>query len=135
MRDEEPGPGAPHLGELETAIMMVIWTHQAATVREVRDHLRRTPMPGYTTVATIMTRLVDKGVLLRTRLGKIDRYRPVHDRAVFAQRAAAAAVDGLVQEYGDLALAQFAAALEGADPSRQARLRTRFTPGEDDAHA
>ncbi len=129
MTDEERT--APHLGELEAAIMDVIWTHHASTVREVRGHLRRTPAPGYTTVATIMTRLVDKGLLHRARSGRTDRYTPAYGRAEFGRRAAAAAVDELVQEYGELALAQFAAALEGADPARLARLRARFAPGED----
>ena len=135
MTDEERD--APHLGELEAAIMEVIWTHQAATVREVRGRLRRTPPPGYTTVATIMTRLVDKGLLDRARAGKTDLYRPVYDRDEFERRAAATAIDRLVDAYGDVALAQFATALEKADPERMARLRARFAPSGDEggAHA
>ena len=57
-----------YLGELEMAVMEVMWARPTATVREVRTHLHRTPPPGYTTVATIMTRLVDKG--LRFWMGK-----------------------------------------------------------------
>ncbi len=125
MNDEQERD-APHLGELEAAIMEVIWTHHASTVRAVCGHLRRTPPPAYTTVATIMTRLVDKGALIRTRAGKTDLYRPVHDRAEFARRTAATAIDRLVDAYGDVALAQFATALENADPERLARLRVRF---------
>jgi len=134
MTDEERE--APHLGELEAAIMDVIWTHQVSTVRAVLGHLRRTPLPGYTTVATIMTRLVEKGLLARARAGKTDLYRPVHSRAEFERRAAAAATDHLVNAYGDVALAHFAAALENADPERLARLRARFVPseGEDGDH-
>jgi predicted transcriptional regulator len=128
-------PDPPHLGELETAIMEVVWTHGSDTVRAVRDHLPRTPLPGYTTVATIMTRLVDKGLLLRARAGKTDVYRPAYDRAEYGRRLAGAAVRGLVQEYGDVALAQFAAALEQADPDRLARLRARVAPREEEAHA
>ena len=128
MADEEWE--APHLGELEAAIMGVIWTHQASTVRAVLGHLRRMPPPGYTTVATIMTRLVDKGLLARARAGKTDRYRPVYSRAEFERRAAAAATDRLVDAYGDVALAHFAAALENADPERLGRLRARFAPSE-----
>jgi len=126
MTDEERE--APHLGELEAAIMEVIWTHQASTVREVRSHLPRAPLPGYTTVATIMMRLVDKGLLDRTRAGKTDLYRPVYDRAEFERRTAAAAIDRLVDAYGDVALAQFATALENAGPERLGRLRARFAP-------
>ena len=65
----------------------------------------RTPPPGYTTVATIMTRLVDKGLLQRSRTGKTDVYRPVYEREEFGRRVAMAAVRGLVDEFGDVALA------------------------------
>lgn len=118
----------PHLGELEQAIMEVLWQRQQATVREVVGQLPRKPPLAYTTVATVMSRLVEKGLLVRSRSGKVDQYRPVFDSAEFSRRAALAAVQHLVREYGDVALAQFAAALERADPERIARLRARYQP-------
>ncbi len=128
----EPTIEAPHLGELETAIMDVLWNHGAATVRAVLNHLQRTPL-AYTTVLTVMTRLVEKGLLLRTRSGRVDIYRAAYGREEFARRSAVVAVRGLVDAYGDVALAQFAAALEQADPERMARLRARIgqPPTED----
>ena len=121
MTDQDMGPR--QLGELEAAIMEVVWAHEPATVRAVRGHLQRTPLPGYTTVATVMNRLVDKGLLRRTRAGKADVYEAAYSRAAFQRRAAAAAVHRRIDEYGEVALAQFAAALERADPDRLARLR------------
>jgi predicted transcriptional regulator len=123
MSDED---AAPHLGELEQAIMEVLWERQQATVREVVSALSWTPPLAYTTVATIMGRLVAKGLLARSRSGKVDLYRPAYDSAEFSRRATSAAVQHLVREYGDVALAQFAAALERADPERIARLRARY---------
>ncbi len=114
------------LGELETAVMEVIWTRGPSTVREVLSRLQRTPPPAYTTVLTVMTRLDEKGLLHRTRTGKVDLYAATYDRAEYGRRVASAAVRGLVHEFGDVALAQFAAALEQADPQRVARLRARF---------
>lgn len=119
------------LGELEAAIMDVVWSRGAdTTVREVLGHLRRAPLPGYTTVSTVMNRLVEKGVLRRTRAGKVDLYGAVYDREAFGRRVAEATVRGLVHDYGDVALAQFAAALESADPDRLARLKERFGAGQ-----
>jgi predicted transcriptional regulator len=129
---------ARHLGELETAIMEIIWSRDATTVREVLESLRRTPSPGYTTVATVMTRLVDKGLLRRSRSGKTDLYCPTYDREEFGRRAATAAVNTLVHDFGDVALAQFAAALESVDPERLAALQARCAPPvvrEEDQHA
>ena len=116
------------LGELETAVMEVIWTRGPSTVREVLGGLQRTPAPAYTTVLTVMTRLTEKGLLERTRFGKVDIYRATSDREEFGRRVAAATVRGLVNEFGEVALAQFAAALQDADPARLARLRARFGP-------
>ncbi|PWT75118.1 MAG: hypothetical protein C5B60_05780 [Chloroflexi bacterium] len=123
-RDEAP----PHLGELEQAIMEVLWERQQATVREVVSALPRTPPLAYTTVATVMSRLVEKGLLVRSRSGKVDWYRPAYGTAEFSRRVARAAVQQLVREHGDVALAQFAAALESADPERIARLRAHYQP-------
>jgi predicted transcriptional regulator len=128
-------PEAPHLGELEAAIMEVIWRRARATVRDVLGALRRSPAPGYTTVATIMNRLVEKGLLRREREGRLDVYHPTYDRAEFERRTAATAVRGLVDAYGTVALAQFAAALEDADPDLLARLRARVARSEGDADA
>jgi predicted transcriptional regulator len=126
---------APHLGDLETAVMGVIWQRERVTVREVLGALRRSPAPGYTTVATIMHRLVEKGLLRREREGRLDVFHPTCDRAEYERRSAAAAVHGLVAAYGDVALAQFAAALQDADPDLLARLRARVARPEEDAHA
>jgi predicted transcriptional regulator len=121
MADQDRGMRA--LGELEAVIMEVVWAHEPVTVRAVLRHLHRTPMPGYTTIATVMNRLIDKGLLRRTRSGKADVYEAAYSRAEFQRRSAAAAVHRLVDEYGEVALAQFAAALESADPDRLVRLR------------
>lgn len=128
-------PGVPHLGELEMAVMGVIWQREQATVRDVLGGLRRSPAPGYTTVATILNRLVEKGLLRRARDGRLDVYQPTYDRAEFERRSAATAVHGLVAAYGDVALAQFAAALQDADPDLLARLRARVARPDGDAHA
>jgi predicted transcriptional regulator len=128
MANQDQAP--PHLGELEQTIMEIVWQRQQATVREVVGELLRTPPLAYTTVATVMSRLVEKGLLVRSRAGKVDLYRPVYDSEEFGRRAALAAVEELVREYGDVALAQFAAALDQADPGRIARLRARYRPQE-----
>jgi predicted transcriptional regulator len=39
---------------------------------------------AYTTVATVLTRLVDKGVLMRRRAGRAHEYVPVSDEAGLA---------------------------------------------------
>src|SRR3954470_2731276 len=103
-----------HLGELETAVMEEIWRRGEATVREVHDALPRER--AYTTVMTVMTRLCDKEMLVRERRGRSDVYRPTESRGEWAARRARAGVDALVEEFGDLALAQFSREVAALDP-------------------
>lgn len=56
----------PLLGELETAIMRVLWaTPQPLTVRAVFEVLVEDRQLAYTTVMTVLDRLAKKGVVLR----------------------------------------------------------------------
>jgi predicted transcriptional regulator len=68
-------------GELEMAIMDVMWTAESAcVVREVRERLRYDRPVAYTTVMTVMDILYRKGVLQRVKHGRAWRYWPVEQR-------------------------------------------------------
>ena len=111
------------LGPLESAVMDRLWKRGRATVRDVVDDLGRTRSLAYTTVMTIMTRLHAKGLLQRVRDGKTYVYRPAFTREEHRERISQELVRGLVNEFGDVALAQFAAELDGVDGSHRAALR------------
>lgn len=69
-------------GQLETAIMDVLWSQdQALAVREVRDQLKYSRPVAYTTVMTVLTILHGKGVLRREKDGRAWRYWPQERRA------------------------------------------------------
>lgn len=111
------------LGPLETAVMERLWKRQQATVRDVVDDLSRSRSLAYTTVMTIMTRLHTKGLLTRDRDGKTYVYRPACSRDEHRARLSRDLVRGLVDEFGDVALAQFTAELDSVDSSHRAALR------------
>lgn len=95
-----------------------------ATVREVLEVLNRGRRErAYTTVMTIMRRLDDKGLLSRRRRGKTDFYAVTFGRDDYLDARARAEVDGLVDEFGDVALAHFARQMAKLDPGRARRLR------------
>jgi predicted transcriptional regulator len=106
------------LGPLEAEVMRAAWSAQdAITVRQLLDQLnhgRARPL-AYTTVMTVMSRLVDKGVLKRRREGR----RYVYEPAV--QDAAGIAVRGVVRDFGDAAVAHFVEEARG-DPELRRRL-------------
>lgn len=59
-------------GELELAILSVVRSKGRVTVRDVYEALGG--QGGYTTVMTVMSRLADKGELLRERIGRRYEY-------------------------------------------------------------
>lgn len=67
-------------GELESDVLAALWAVGGPqTARDVRDRL-----PGdlaYTTVLTILSRLHDKGLLVRRREGRGYAYEPIRDEA------------------------------------------------------
>jgi predicted transcriptional regulator len=121
----------PVLHELEAEIMEEVWRQGETTVKLVMEALNRKAKPprAYTTYMTVMRRLSDKGLLDRTRSGRHDTYTPSLTREQYQERRARAEVLGLVDEFGDVALAHFAKSLSTLDPARRRQLR-RLAGGE-----
>src|SRR5258707_3910662 len=119
-------PAAPPcLHEVESEVMEEVWSVGEANVRSVMDALNeRADKPrAYTPYMTIMARLHRKGVLDRRREGNTDVYSPVLDRDEYMTARARAEVEGLVEEYGDVALTHFAQQVAQLDPERRRALQ------------
>lgn len=101
-----------------------VWRHDEVSVREVLQALNRgSKQRAYTTIMTIMARLDEKGLLTRRRQGRADLYRPLLSREGYLEARARSEVDGLVADYGDVALAHFARRLDSIDAKRREQLR------------
>ena len=115
------------LGHLEYAVMRCLWAQAPASVPTVLEHLngcrRKSDRLAYTTVMTVLVRLHDKGIVERSRRGRGFEYTPRFDEAELVDHFSRRDVDELVERYGAVALAHFAAAVEQADPQVVARLR------------
>src|SRR5438874_10414260 len=118
-------PALPALHELEAEVMEELWSRGEATVRSVMEALNKRARRerAYTTYMTIMARLHKKGVLDRRREGKTDYYAPKLDRDEYMASRARAEVEGLVGEYGDVALSHFAQQVASLDPARRRALQ------------
>ena len=105
--------------------MEEVWRQGDTTVKLVMDALnRKAKAPrAYTTYMTVMRRLSDKGLLDRTRSGRHDAYAPKLTREEYQERRASAEVAGLVDQFGDVALAHFAKSLSTLDPARRRQLQ------------
>ena len=71
-------PRAKELTERELEIMHVVWARDELTVAEVRDQLEEEGRDlAYTTVATLVRILVEKGFVEQTNRERPFTYRPI----------------------------------------------------------
>jgi predicted transcriptional regulator len=101
-------------GELEAQIMDAVWHLDGATVQDVCDYLGGV---NYKTIMTVMNRLVQKEVLIRRRRGRAFVYRPTADRDTFLAKVFRSVAQGLVGDFGELALAQIVDTAGEVDPA------------------
>jgi predicted transcriptional regulator len=112
----EPGPGEHAArrgaGKLEAAVLSALQDAGVAlSPGQVRDRLDADL--AYTTVVTILSRLHDKGVLKRRKVGRAFAYAPVADEPGLAARRMARVLDGEADR--GAVLARFVSGLSESD--------------------
>lgn len=85
------------LSDLQLDVMDVLWERGEATVADVHQALAASRGLAYTTVATLLTRLEDKGVARRRREGRQLCYRAHVTKDEVQRRMVARLVDQLFQ--------------------------------------
>jgi BlaI family penicillinase repressor len=82
------------LGELERAVMRLIWQHGDLTAERVREELDELDRPlKDSTVRTVLRRLEEKGYVTHTVENRTFRYRPAETRQLVAGRAVKRIID------------------------------------------
>lgn len=113
-------PKNPSLGDLEHAVMEVLWVSgESLTVREVLDRISGREL-AYTTVMTVLSRLETKGVTTRERDGRAWRYRPAVTRESLTAQAMRSPLHALSSEDRQAAILHF---LADASPDDLAAVR------------
>ena len=108
------------LGACEHRVMDVVWKSDGSvTVRRVVDALPD-PALAYTTVMTVMQRLVEKGLLIRDGEGQSYRYRARYTPEEFYRTMAGKFLRHVREEFGDVAIACF---VEEAGKTDRRKLR------------
>jgi BlaI family penicillinase repressor len=79
------------LGELEGAIMQLVWSHGSLTAEIARQRLSR-PLKE-STIRTVLRRLEDKGWVSHTVEGRTFVYRAAEPRATVAAKAVKRVID------------------------------------------
>lgn len=105
-----------HLANLQLAIMQILWERKEATVAEVREALRYKRPLAYTTVATMLSKMEQKGHVSHRTVGRVLVYRPVIHRDAVSRSMVADLADRLFR--GDLT-EMVAQLLDGREVSQE----------------
>ena len=101
------------LGKLEQEVMDIIWSCKLCTVSDVVSKLKKKNHTlAYTTVATILQRLCDKGLLSRKSHGKSYIYYPKITKEMYSKNIIKSYLNKFLDTFGDVALASFAKSIE-----------------------
>lgn len=73
-------------GDLQAEVMATVWRLGQATVEEVRRRQPAHRRSAYTTIQTVMNRLVARGLLIRRRAGSAYSYEALFDEATYLAR-------------------------------------------------
>ena len=118
------------LGDLERQVFHAIREGELLSVSDVAGVLAQSDRQlAYTTVMTVMTRLWEKGYLLRQRRGKAYLYQ-ARDHQSIATTMGGKAAQEAIEKYGDLALTGFVRTLTDEQRALVARLLAEGPPPE-----
>jgi predicted transcriptional regulator len=109
------------LGELETAVMELLWRERELTVNQVEERLRQRRQIAHTTVLTTLDRMHRKGYLTREKSGKAFVYAPRYSREEFERGLAQEVLGALLGGLGEPVLSTFVE-LVGEDDAKLERL-------------
>jgi len=123
VKEESPQGLEKFLGGLELVVMEFIWQHEPVSVRDVLNALaQQGHVLAYTTVMTVMTRLKEKGWLTTDQEGRAYLYRATRSRQEAEAEAVGSVMRALLQDFGDIAIAQFVRELDEINPGQLNRL-------------
>lgn len=103
---------AKSLSNLEQKVMEIVWKYRECSVRVVHKQLNKRRKLAYTTVATILQRLFDKGLVQRKRQGLAYIYSPKLSKELYSKSLAGSFLHKFINSFGDVAIASFAASIE-----------------------
>lgn len=79
----------PIQGELQNQIMATLWRLGDGSVEQVRSGLPPRYRGAYTTIQTVLNRLVERGLVVREKVGKGFQYRPAVSEEDYLSRSIA----------------------------------------------
>ncbi len=86
-------------GQLEADIMEILWLNSPLSAKEIRLQLRLKKKLAPTTVLTVLARLVEKGHLERSSMGRANSFAPTVTKDIFLRSQIEMLVETLQEEF------------------------------------
>jgi predicted transcriptional regulator len=112
-------------GNLQAEVMRIVWELGDATVDDVRAAQPRSRRAAYTTIQTVMNRLLERGLLERRRRGKAFVYRARYDESELVARSLRERLAGASADARTPALLSLIEGLDQDDLDELARYANR----------
>jgi predicted transcriptional regulator len=107
-----PLPG----GRLEYAVLVAVWESDGVTVRELHERVGEPLGLVYTTTARVLDRLEAKGLVERTKEGKVRRYRALAARQEIERARLSRTLANVFSDLPRPALATLVEVIDEIDP-------------------
>jgi predicted transcriptional regulator len=115
-------PKHPSLSALESTVMQLVWQLDRCSVKEVQVALKPEKTLAYTTVATILQRLLDKGLVGKQKEGMLCLFYPIVSKRRYASRLVRNFMHSITHSLGDVALVSFAESIDQLPSAEKKRL-------------
>ena len=107
------------ISELEALIMNTVWELKQCSIRDVSNKFKPKKKLAYTTVATVLQRLYEKGLVKKEEEGSVLLYSPKISKKTYGERIASIFTNNFFNTFGDVAVASFAESIEKLPKSRK----------------
>lgn len=106
------------LGTLEKEVMCVVWRRQKCSGREIYEEIKNTNDFAYTTVLTIISRLVKKGFIVKDKIRNLFEFAPAFTIKEFNDFVSNKVIAGLMNMSSESTIANFVDILSEFDDKK-----------------
>ena len=110
------------LGDIEKPVMDVLWDRDEITGREVYEEVSRGRPLAFTTILTVLDRLLKKGLIRRTKRGRLFVYTAAMSRNDFVRQVSHEVLQGIMDISASSAATSFVDILYKTSPEEIERL-------------
>ena len=99
--------------------MDIVWHYRQCSVRDVLKQQNKNRQRAYTTVATILQRLYDKGFVERKEEGLAYIYSPKLSKESYSKKIAQSFIKKFFNSFGDVAIASFVQSIDSLSKGKR----------------